>query len=52
VTDPIIVKIWAAQDVSAFPPDERSPAAASALSHSEIERWGQVIRDNNIHIEQ
>jgi hypothetical protein len=22
------------------------------LLHSEIERWGQVIRDNNIHIEQ
>jgi tripartite-type tricarboxylate transporter receptor subunit TctC len=52
VTDPIIVKIWAAQDVSAFPRDQRPPAAATALLHSEIERRGQVIRDNNIHIEQ
>jgi hypothetical protein len=41
-----------AQDVSVFPSDQRSPAAASALLHSEIARWGQVIRDNNIHIQQ
>jgi hypothetical protein len=35
-----------------FPPDQRSPAAASVLLKSEIVRWSQVIRDNNIHIEQ
>jgi tripartite-type tricarboxylate transporter receptor subunit TctC len=52
VADPVIVKSWAAEDVSVFPPDQHSPAAASALLHSEIARWGQVIRDNNIHIEQ
>jgi tripartite-type tricarboxylate transporter receptor subunit TctC len=52
VSDPALVKIWAAQDVSVFPSDQRSPAAASALLHSEIVRWGQVIRDNNIHIQQ
>jgi len=52
VADPAIVKTWAAQDVSVFPPDQRSPAAASALLQSEIVRWSQVIRDNNIHIEQ
>ena len=52
VSDPAIVKIWAEQDVSPFPKDQRSPAAASALLKSEIARWGQVIRDNNIHIEQ
>ena len=52
VSDPAIVKIWAAQDVSAFPPDQRSPAAASALLKSEIARWGQVIRDNDIHVDQ
>ena len=52
VADPVIVKTWAAEDVSVFPPDQRSPAAASTLLHSEIARWGQVIRDNNIHIEQ
>ena len=52
VSDPAIVKNWAAQDVSAFPPDQRSPAAASAFLKSEIARWGQVIRDNDIHVEQ
>ena len=52
VSDPDIVKIWAGEDVSVFPPDQRSPAAASVLLHSEIARWGKVIRDNNIHIQQ
>jgi len=52
VSDPSIVKLWAEQDVSPFPKDQRSSSAASALLNSEIARWGQVIRDNNIHIEQ
>ena len=52
VADPSVVKNWAAQDVTAFPPDQRSPAAAEAFLKSEIARWGQVIRDNNIHLEQ
>jgi tripartite-type tricarboxylate transporter receptor subunit TctC len=52
VSDPAIVKTWAAQDVSPFPKNQRSPAAASALLKSEIARWGQVIRDNNIHVDQ
>jgi tripartite-type tricarboxylate transporter receptor subunit TctC len=52
VSDPAIVKTWAAQDVSAFPTDQRSPAAARAFVASEIARWGQVIRDNDIHLEQ
>ncbi len=51
VSDPAIVKNWAAQDVSAFPPEQRSPAAAAAFLKSEITRWGQVIRDNDIHAE-
>ncbi len=52
VADPAIVKAWAAQDVTVFPADQRSPEAASAFLKSEIARWGQVIRDNNIHIDQ
>jgi len=52
VSDPAIVKLWAEQDVSPFPKDQRSPTAAGVLLKSEIARWGQVIRDNNIHIEQ
>jgi tripartite-type tricarboxylate transporter receptor subunit TctC len=52
VADPAIVKNWAAQDVTAFPPDQRTPQAAEAFLKSEMARWGQVIRDNNIHLEQ
>jgi tripartite-type tricarboxylate transporter receptor subunit TctC len=52
VSDPALLRIWSAEDVTVFPSDQRSPAAASALMHSEIARWGQVIRDNNIHIQQ
>jgi tripartite-type tricarboxylate transporter receptor subunit TctC len=46
--DPSIVKIWADSGVTPFPRDERSPQAARALLHSEVVRWGQVVRDNNI----
>jgi hypothetical protein len=52
VANPAIIKAWAVEDVSVFPSDQRSRAAASALLQSEIARWGQVIRDNNFHIEQ
>jgi tripartite-type tricarboxylate transporter receptor subunit TctC len=52
VSDPAILKTWAAEGVSAFPKDERSPAAGRAILKSEIARWGQVIRDNNIHVTQ
>ena len=52
VSDPVILKTWAAQDVSPFPIDQRSPAAADRLLKSEITRWGEVIRDNNIRIDQ
>ena len=52
VSDPALVKIWAAEDVSVFPSDQRSTGAASALLNSEIARWGQVIHDNKIHIQQ
>jgi tripartite-type tricarboxylate transporter receptor subunit TctC len=52
VSDPAIVNTWAAEGVSAFPKDQRTPAAAAAMLKSEIARWGQVIRDNNIRVEQ
>jgi tripartite-type tricarboxylate transporter receptor subunit TctC len=52
VSDPQILKNWAAQGVSPFPPDQRSTAAAAALFKSETARWGQIIRDNNIHVTQ
>lgn len=51
VSDPAIVKNWAGQDVSVFPPEQRSPVAGRAWLQSEIKRWGEVIRDNDIHVE-
>jgi tripartite-type tricarboxylate transporter receptor subunit TctC len=52
VTDPAIVKTWTAEGFSAFAKDQRSPAAATAFMKSETVRWGQIIRDNNIHVTQ
>ena len=52
VADPAVVKNWAAQGVTPFPQEQRTPAAAQAFLKSEIARWGQVIRDNNIHLDQ
>ncbi len=52
VSDPAILKTWAAEGVSPYPKDQRSPAAARAILKSEIARWGQVIRDNDIHVDQ
>jgi tripartite-type tricarboxylate transporter receptor subunit TctC len=46
--DPAIVKAWAETGVAPFAKDQRSPQAAQALLRSEIERWGQVVRENNI----
>ncbi len=52
VADPEILKHWAAEGFSAFPKKLQPPAAAAAFMKSEIERWGNVIRDNNIHVTQ
>jgi tripartite-type tricarboxylate transporter receptor subunit TctC len=49
--DPALVKSWADAGVTPYPPEERSPEAARALLKSEIARWGQVVRDNNIQPE-
>jgi len=48
IADPAIVKSWADTGVSLYPKDQRTVAAARALLKSEIARWGQVVRDNNI----
>jgi tripartite-type tricarboxylate transporter receptor subunit TctC len=52
VADPEILKIWAGEGVAAFPKEERSTEAGRAIMKGEIARWGQVIRDNNIHLEK
>ena len=46
--DPEILKIWAASGMAPYPKAERTPAGATAYLKSEIERWGQVVRDNKI----
>lgn len=48
VDDPAMLKVWANLGIVPYPKDQRSPASARALLRSEIERWGQVVRDNNI----
>ena len=52
VADPALLKKWAVESFDAFPKDQLSPAAARTLLHSEIVRWGGVIRDNNIKVNQ
>jgi putative tricarboxylic transport membrane protein len=52
VADPALLKIWASTDVEAYPKAEQSVAAAKTIFKSEIARWSEVIRDNNIHIDQ
>jgi tripartite-type tricarboxylate transporter receptor subunit TctC len=49
--DPALVKSWADSGVSPYPKEERSPEAARAILKSEIVRWGQVVRDNDIQPE-
>jgi hypothetical protein len=48
MADPALVKSWTDTGVTPYPKDQRSTAAARTLLHSEIARWGQVVRDNNI----
>ncbi len=52
VSDPTIVKNWATQGVTVFPPEQRSPEAGETFFKSEIARWGEVIRANDIHLDQ
>ena len=52
VSDPDIINTWMKEGFSPFPKEQRSVAAANAMMKSEIARWGQVIRDNNIQITQ
>jgi hypothetical protein len=46
--EPSVIQSWAATGVVPYPKDLRSPQAAQAILHSEIARWAQVVRENNI----
>jgi tripartite-type tricarboxylate transporter receptor subunit TctC len=49
IKDPAIARSFAATGVTAYPEAQRTPQAAKALFHSEIERWGEVVRVNGIN---
>ena len=48
MADPEILKVWAASAMVPYPKAQQTPAGATAYLKSEIERWGQVVRDNHI----
>jgi tripartite-type tricarboxylate transporter receptor subunit TctC len=52
VSDPTIIETWDTEGFVIYPKEMRTPAAANALLKSEIMRWGEVIRDNNIFVDQ
>ena len=52
VSDPAIIKMWDDEGFFIYPKEQRTVAFANATLKSEIARWGQVIRDNNIHVDQ
>jgi tripartite-type tricarboxylate transporter receptor subunit TctC len=50
--DPEVLKQWHATGVTAFPKEMRSPADGEKFFKTEIARWGKVIKDNDIHVNQ
>lgn len=48
MADQVLLKSWADTGVAPYPEDQRSATAARTLLHSEIARWGQVVRENKI----
>jgi tripartite-type tricarboxylate transporter receptor subunit TctC len=47
-SDSAMLKLWGDMGVVPYPKDQRSTAAARTILKSEIDRWGQVVRDNHI----
>jgi tripartite-type tricarboxylate transporter receptor subunit TctC len=52
VADPALLERWKKEGFDPFPEDQRSPEKARAFFKSEVASWGEVIRDNNIHLTQ
>lgn len=48
LNDPKLVKAWTDTGIGIYPKEQRTAAAAKTMLHDEIERWGEVIRANNI----
>jgi tripartite-type tricarboxylate transporter receptor subunit TctC len=48
LADPVLLKSWADTGIAPYPEDQRSATTARTLLHSEIARWGEVVRENKI----
>lgn len=46
--EPALLKTWAESSVTAYPKEQRTLEAAGKIMHSEVERWGEVVRANKI----
>jgi putative tricarboxylic transport membrane protein len=52
LADPKVVKSFAVNEVTVFPPAQQTPEAATRMVHAEIVRWGDIIRANRIEATQ
>jgi tripartite-type tricarboxylate transporter receptor subunit TctC len=48
LADPALIKTWADSGAAPYPKAQQTQEAAITLLKSEIKRWGDVIRENNI----
>jgi tripartite-type tricarboxylate transporter receptor subunit TctC len=51
-TDKQLLDSWEQAGLQLYPKEQRTPDAARTLLHQEIERWGKVVRENNIEAQQ
>jgi tripartite-type tricarboxylate transporter receptor subunit TctC len=52
VKDKELVDGWAKLGIDLYPPDQRNPEATRALIQKETARWGKIIRDNKMEVQQ
>jgi hypothetical protein len=50
LADPKVRRSFEDSGLALFSPDRQSPEAAAAMLRNEIERWGDVIRANNVEM--
>jgi tripartite-type tricarboxylate transporter receptor subunit TctC len=52
LADPKVVQSFAVNEATVFSPAQQTPEAAARLVHSEIMRWGDIIRAHRIEATQ
>lgn len=52
LADPKVLRSFAVNEATVFPPTQQTPEAASRMVHTEIVRWGDIIRANRIEATQ